>query len=95
MKWRLLPGFELYFRSWSNEHIVYHSGSCNTHMLDEYGFYALQCLKQGGGDIDTITQYVADELNLELADELKDHMRDVVDQLGTHRLLELDTSENS
>ena len=88
-QFRRLPGFPLHIVSWGTEHAVYHEGSGNTHLLDEFGFAVLQSLQSDNADFDTVVERSADYLNIIIDDEFRAHMREVVRQLAKHDLIEI------
>jgi PqqD family protein of HPr-rel-A system len=93
-QFRRLPGFPLHFQSWGTEHAVYHQGSGNTHLLDEYGFAVLQVLQNGPADMQQIAQLCADTLEIELEPAFIEHIQNVIRQLSKHDLVEICPNEN-
>lgn len=90
MRISLPADFPLHIHSWGAEHVVYHSGSGNTHLLDEYGFRVLDAVKQGRHSVAAIATFVADNLQLEESGDFTEHMLDVIDQLNKHSLVEIE-----
>lgn len=89
IQFRRLPGFPLHFQSWGTEHAVYHQGSGNTHLLDEYGFAVLKVLENGPAELSQIAHLCADELSIELDQDFTAHMQNVIRQLSKHDLIEI------
>jgi PqqD family protein of HPr-rel-A system len=44
--WRVVPAFELHWRCWDDEYIVFNSGSGDTHLFDKDSAEVLQLLEQ-------------------------------------------------
>jgi len=88
-KFRRLPGFSLHFACWGSEFAVYHEGSGNTHLLDEYGHAVLECLQASELSLSDIVSRTAAALNIEMDYEFDAHIREVVRHLLKHDLLEV------
>jgi PqqD family protein of HPr-rel-A system len=41
-RWTTIQGFSLQWRSWGNEHLVFHPGSGDTHLLDSQSAQVLK-----------------------------------------------------
>ena len=88
-KIRRLPGFPLHIASWGTEFAVYHEGSGNTHLLDEYGHAVLRSVENQAAELSDIVSRCADLLNIEEDAEFSRHIQQVVRQLAKHDLIEI------
>ncbi len=43
--WQLNQNFQLYWRKWDEQLVLYHTGSGDTHLFDQFGNHILQLLK--------------------------------------------------
>lgn len=88
-KIRRLPGFPLHIASWGTEFAVYHEGSGNTHLLDEYAYAVLKILENGAQDISSVVRQCAEFLHIEFDWDFDQHIREVVRHLVKHDLVEV------
>ena len=45
VQWQLNPDFQLCWKEWGNQFVLYHTGSGDTHLFDQFGYDILQLLK--------------------------------------------------
>jgi len=86
---KIPAGTSFKFHSWGDEHIVYNSGSGNTHLVDELTYLTLTCVKPNPCDPMMIYQDVANAANLDLDEDLKAHLMQIVSELKKNQLIEL------
>jgi len=86
---RRIPGFPLHFATWGGEYAVYHEGSGNTHLLDEFGYAVLQTLESGAMNISATVTHCAEILQIEFDWEFDQHIREVIRHLAKHDLIEI------
>lgn len=43
--WQLNPDFQLCWKKWDEQLVLYHTGSGDTHLFDQFGNHILQLLK--------------------------------------------------
>ena len=89
---KVTPGVTFKFHSWGDEHIVYNNFSGNTHLVDELTYYTLQCVNASLNEAQTIYQQVAEVANMELDDELKSYLTQVISSLAQKNLIELQST---
>ena len=44
-QWKLNPEFQLCWKEWDNQLIIYHTGSGDTHLFNQLGYHILKLLK--------------------------------------------------
>lgn len=87
-KWRTVREFELHWRAWGNEYVVYHGGSGDTHLLDEIGARALQCLQKEEATPIQLCRRLAAAAGLETDTALLHKVRKMLEQYQQVGLVE-------
>jgi PqqD family protein of HPr-rel-A system len=83
--WRVNPNHHLSWRTWDDEHVVYHRESGDTHLLNAVAAAALECLAESPATADDLTGHVAAHLGLEADEPLRSRMSQLLatfDDLG-------------
>lgn len=57
--WQITPGFDLCWREWDGECIVYHTGTADTHYIDAVGVIILKYLEQGNASVNDVVSHLA------------------------------------
>ena len=56
--WRVTPNFDLCWREWDGECIVYHTGTADTHYIDAVGAIILKYLEQGDASANDVVGHL-------------------------------------
>lgn len=86
--WQITSGFELYWRSWGNEYVVYHSGTGDTHLLNKLAASVLESLKQAPSDIPSLSKQLASSFGIALDDESRMAMAQLMKDMIKFGLIE-------
>jgi PqqD family protein of HPr-rel-A system len=91
-RWTTVRGFPLLWRSWGEgEYVVYHTGSADTHHLNEVGAEVLRQLDGRPVNVEELTVRVAESLDCEAGEEFAHHIEGLVLQLDELGLIEPST----
>lgn len=58
-RWQAIGGADLLWRAWDDGHVVYNTGSGDTHLLDETAAEVLRALQRGPMDVTALAALVA------------------------------------
>jgi PqqD family protein of HPr-rel-A system len=72
--WKVPSKFQLHWRSWDDEFVVYNNGSGDTHLLDPLAAQALQGLVREQASLSELTVKVANSLEIEPDSELSAYL---------------------
>lgn len=87
--WRITPGFDLCWREWDGECIVYHTGTADTHYIDAVGVVILKFLEKGNATVDDVVSHLSSHF-LDTEDvEAKDLESTVARHLDSYQILGL------
>ena len=75
VQWKVGGDRQLIWRGWDDEHVVFDPLSGDTHVLNSIAAVALKFLQSRSLDCQTLSQCVARELELELDDDLSQHLQ--------------------
>jgi PqqD family protein of HPr-rel-A system len=88
-RWTAIQGFSLLWRSWGDgEFVVYHTGSGETHLLNEVSAEALRQLDASCLDARELAARVAVSLGRANGESLEPHIEDLMLQLDELGLIE-------
>ncbi len=86
--WRVNAGFDLLWHSWGDEHVVYHCGSGDTHLLDAAATGLLRYLREARvATMDDLSLPVAAALGMP-ADEALEYTGNLLEELERLSLVE-------
>lgn len=60
-RWRIVPGYELLWFESDDGHVVYHSGSGDTHLIDDAAAELLRLLQAGSEAADALAARLAED----------------------------------
>lgn len=72
--WKVPSGFELHWRTWDDEFVVYNTGSGDTHLLDPVAAHVLQVLEREPLSLTLLTGRVAASFELEQDIQLSSYL---------------------
>ncbi|HID49119.1 MAG TPA: HPr-rel-A system PqqD family peptide chaperone [Chromatiales bacterium] len=84
-RWRATQGFDLHWKSWDDEHVVYSDGSGDTHLLNDFGAFVLKALIKNERTLEDLVKYAAESFKQYTMDDLRDQVSDLLlelDRLG-------------
>jgi PqqD family protein of HPr-rel-A system len=91
-KWRISKGFNLRIRNLTDQHVIYHCGSGDTHLLDFTGFFVFKQLNVDAYSFEQLLQKLTNEFEFESSDESKDYLSSLLTEFEKLALVErLDT----
>ncbi len=88
MRWRMTSRFEIRMRSWDGETILYHSGSGDTHLLDQYQARVLEWLRSDPLTEKELEARLATMLDLEDDETLPPYVRKLLLDLQKLNIVE-------
>ena len=56
--WQLNPDFQLCWKNWDDQLVLYHTGSGDTHLIDFMGYEILQYLQEQPRTVEDIQAYI-------------------------------------
>lgn len=80
-RWEVPADSELLWRSWGNEHIVYHTPSGDTHELNPTAAATLQVLQQRSATAEQLAKHIAVNFGIPLDDKLVLNIQEVLTRL--------------
>ncbi|HEC15091.1 MAG TPA: HPr-rel-A system PqqD family peptide chaperone [Sedimenticola sp.] len=86
--WRVNAGFELHWRSWGDEYVVYHSGSGHTHLLNHTAATALRILQQTPAALPELCERLASEAGVEAGGDLSGALEELLADFARQGLIE-------
>jgi PqqD family protein of HPr-rel-A system len=87
-EWHVVGAFELLWRSWGDEVIVYHTGSGDTHLLSPAAAEVLRTLQRTPTNAKELTAQVAASLKTPPDEEFELHIEDVLATLNRLGIIE-------
>ncbi len=89
MRWRLITNSSLLRRSWGEgQEVVFHSGSGDTHLLNDVASELLYCLEEANLTCDELAERCAVRFDAEPDDGFKKHVAEIVGQFDELGLIE-------
>lgn len=86
--WGITPGCKLFWRSWDGEHIVYNSGSGDTHLLDSLAAEALRRLERAPATPAELESWAAADVEADSVPEIPGYIARLLGQLHALGLIE-------
>ncbi len=87
-KWRAVTDFELLWRSWDDEYVVYHAGSGDTHWLTAVAAEVLRTLQHKLATAEELVQRVAARFDVSRDEELVAYIEQILTHLKRADLTE-------
>jgi PqqD family protein of HPr-rel-A system len=85
LRWQVRAGVDLRWRSWGDDHIVYHGASGDTHRVNAVTAAALRSLERGPATAEELRNGIEDALGLDPDPALTERLLDLLwelDDLG-------------
>jgi len=86
--WRAITGFDLHWRCWDNECVVFHSGTGDTHLLNYLAAEALQALQENPHTLMELTVRAARVSGVASNEELSQSMAELLNNMYRLGLIE-------
>lgn len=87
-RWHVAAGCSLRWRQWDDQWIVYHTGSGDTHMLDEASAQAVRRLESGPADAQELARAVSATMGVGASSEVSAYVDKLLPQLDALGLIE-------
>lgn len=84
-RWRAIQGFNLYWKNWNDEYVVYNDGSGDTHLFNEFGAFILKLLIENEFTLDELVSLTDESITPCSPDDLYYQISDLLlelDRLG-------------
>lgn len=88
VKWQAITDFDLLWHVWDDEHIVYHTGSGDTHLLSADAARVLQSLQQESANITDLEIKLASSINLPQDNQLLSYLETIMTELNKLGVIE-------
>lgn len=73
--WQLKPDFQLCWKKWDDQLVLYHAGSGDTHLIDSLGYEILQYLQEQPRTVEEILTHILKTESTVEVDEESVNMR--------------------
>ena len=87
-QWQPVHNFDLHWRFWEDQYVVYNAGSGHTHLLDPVAALIVQNAAERDWDTDELIQHIVGLLELEGTQEIRENIQQILWNLNTLGLLE-------
>lgn len=87
-KWRIPKGSRLIWRSWDSEAVVYHTGSGNTHLLDELSADVLRLIEKQSQTFENLKTYLTSRQFSPSDGKVESWLEELIDKLHSLELIE-------
>jgi PqqD family protein of HPr-rel-A system len=88
IRWKFVEDFEILWRSWGDETVLFHAGSGDIHILNSISTEAIKILRNNLFTSTQLAKRVAISLNLPANTDLFSHMTQLVNTLDKMGLIE-------
>ena len=88
VKWRTITGFELLWRVWNDEHIIYHTGSGDTHLLSSDAAKVLRSLQKDAATISDLENKLASVIDVPQDNHLPSYLETIMTDLNKLGVIE-------
>ncbi len=85
VRWRAISGFALHWHSWGKEHVVYNTGSGDTHLFNDFAALILKSLQENPATSDELLQLCTTSFKHDEREELHSQINELLfelDRLG-------------
>lgn len=86
-RWQAIPPGETAWRSFDDEHVLYHIPSGNTHLLGAAAADIFFYLQQSPASLPEIAQFLAAKMQLETDQDLLDRIAEILSELRASALI--------
>ena len=87
-RWRAMSGYTLHWHSWGDEHIVYNTGSGDTHLFNDFAVLILRTLQDKSATLGELSQLCATSFNLDEDEELHEQLNELLVELDRLGMIE-------
>ena len=91
IEWRVSEDFVILWEAWGEDTLIYHSGSGQTHLLNEIAVYVLQFLQHGQASCSSLLSGLDENIEGGLNDSIRQHVRALLDRFERLGLVEVST----
>ncbi len=89
VRWRVISGHPLVWRSWDDdEHVVYHTGTGDTHLLNDVAAEILVCLEVEALTCEELARRCGAAFGVEPDEGLRGHVAATLDEFDDLGLIE-------
>lgn len=89
IEWRVSEDFVILWEEWGDDTIIYHSGSGQTHLLNEIAVYVLQFLQRGSASFSSLLVGLDENIEGGLNAGIRQHVRELLDRFELLGLVEV------
>ncbi len=89
IEWRVSEDFVILWEEWGEDTIIYHSGSGQTHLLNEIAVYVLQFLQHGSASFSALLAGLDGNIEGGLNAGIRQNVRELLDRFERLGLIEV------
>lgn len=86
--WRISGGFEIIHHCFGEQYAVYHSGSGDTHLLDEAGFFVLNAINHGTSTCSELAEKLSTQFEFESTQQSREFLNTLLGEFQKLSLIE-------